>query len=169
MTKDGLWHSVLTTKYIKNKSMVAWLREKKFCTRRVSIIWRGFLQTLPQLGRHLAWQVGNGSDILIDVDLIISAHSSFILPEELRSYPEDLDICTLSQAHNILPDSQSYWYTADELGIDGVQKEAWDSYTVGLAMGGIHVTTEVDSLVWDYNKIEGSISAKHAYDCIVKS
>ena len=105
LLKDGLWHHVLITKYLKNLSMVAWLRDKRFCTRRVSIIWRGFLQTLPWLGRHLAWQVGNGSDILIGVDSIISAHSSFILPEELRSYPEDLDICTLSQAHNILPDS----------------------------------------------------------------
>ena len=105
MMKDGLWHSVLSTKYMKNKSVVASLREKKFCTWRVSIIWRGFLQTLHWLGHHLAWQVGNGSDILIGVDSIISAHSSFILPEELRSYLEDLDIRTLSQAGNILPDS----------------------------------------------------------------
>ena len=152
ITKDGLWHSVLTTKYMKNLTVVAWLREKRFCTRRVSIIWRGFLQTLPWLGRHLAWQVGNGSDILIGVDPIIGAHSTFTLPEELRSYLEDLDICTLSQARNILPDSQSYWYTADELGIDGVWKEVWDSYIAGLALGGIHLTTQADTLVWDYNK-----------------
>ena len=113
--------------------------------------------------------MGNGSDILIGVDPIIGAHSSFIIPEGLRSYLEDLDICTLSQARNILPDSQSYWYTADELGIDGVWKEAWDSYTAGLDFCGIHLTTQADTLVWDYNKIEGSISTKHAYDCIVKS
>ena len=102
-----------------NLTVVAWLRDKRFSTQRISIIWRGFIQTLPWLGGHLAWQVGNGNDIWIGVDPIIGAPSSSTLPEELRSFLEDLDIYTLSQAHNILPDSQNYWYTADELGIVG--------------------------------------------------
>ena len=63
--------------------------------------------------------MGNGKGILISVDPIIGAPSSFIFVEELRSFLKDLDICTLSQAHNILPDSQEYLYIADELGIVG--------------------------------------------------
>ena len=102
---DGLWHHVLIAKYLKNIMVVAWLRDKRFSTQRVSIIWRGFIQTLPWLGRHLAWKVGNGNDIWIEVDPIIGDPSSSTLPKELRSFLEDLDICTLSQAHNILPDS----------------------------------------------------------------
>ena len=96
LMKEGLWHHVLIAKYLKNLTVVAWPKDKRFSTRWVSIIWRGFLQTLPWLGSHLAWQVGNGKDILIGVDPIIGAPSSYILLEELRLFLEDLDIGTLS-------------------------------------------------------------------------
>ena len=55
------------------------------------------------------------------------------------------------------------------MGLDGAWKEAWNSYTEGLVLGGICLTTQSDSLVWDFNKKDGSISAKHAYECIVNS
>ena len=113
--------------------------------------------------------MGDGKDILIGVDPIIGAHTSYILPEELRTFLEDLDIGTLSQAHNILPDAQHYWYTADELGLEGLLKEVWNAYTEGLVNGGIHLSSLADSLVWDFNKKEGTISAKYAYECIVNS
>ena len=169
LLKDNLWHHVLIYKYLKKLSVIDWLRNKRFSSRSVSIIWRGFLQILPWLGNHLAWKDGNGNDILLGVDPIIGTHNFYILPEELRSYLEDLDISTLSQAHNILPDAWSYWYTADELGLGGSLKEAWNAYTKGLLSGGIHLSPLSDSLVWDFNKKEGTISAKCAYDCIVHS
>ena len=43
LSNDGMWHRVLTNKYMKHLSVVAWLRGKRFCSRGVSIIWRGFL------------------------------------------------------------------------------------------------------------------------------
>ena len=113
--------------------------------------------------------MGNGIDIWIGIDPMIDVSSSHLLPEEPRSYLEDLDIKTLSQAHNTLPDSQHYWYTAEELCIDGVWKEAWNTYTRGLVHCGIRLSTHIDSLVWDFNKKDGSISAKLVYDCIVNS
>ena len=121
---DGLWHQVLSNKYLKHLTVVAWLRGKRFCTRGVSTIWRGFLQTLPWLGSHLAWQVGNGNDILIGIDPVIGVPPSLTLPVELRSFLEDLDINILSQARNTLLDSQHYYYTSEDLCIDGVRKDA---------------------------------------------
>ena len=44
---DSLWHQVLITKYLKQTTVITWLREKKFSSRGVSAIWRGFIQTLP--------------------------------------------------------------------------------------------------------------------------
>ena len=52
---DSLWHRVLTTKYLKQTSVVSWLRGKNFRTRGVSTFWRGFIQTIPWMGHHLAW------------------------------------------------------------------------------------------------------------------
>ena len=80
------------------------------------------------MGNHLAWQAGHGKNILLGVDLIVGAHTSFSLPEDLRLYLEDLDICTLSQAHNSLSNARSYWYTADDLDLGDTFKQAWNVY-----------------------------------------
>ena len=53
--------------------------------------------------------------------------------------------------------------------MDGEWKEAWNTYTRNLILSGIHLTTQPDSLVWEYNKKDGIISADKVYDCIVKS
>ena len=103
--------------------MISWLQRKNFSTRGVSAFWRGFIQAIPWLGHHLAWQVGNGRDISIGVDPLIGIPHSYLLPEGLRTYLEDLDITSLARAHNSLPDAQHYWYTVEELLLDGEWKE----------------------------------------------
>ena len=97
LQNDGLWHHVLINKYLKNLSVVAWLRGKNFNFQGVSVIWKGFLLTLPWLGRSLAWQVGNDNNVLLDIDPIINIPNSLTLPAGFREYLEDLDIATLSQ------------------------------------------------------------------------
>ena len=113
--------------------------------------------------------MGNGDNILLGIDPIVGSHSSFILPEDLRSYLEDLNICTLSQAHNSLINAQSYWFTTDDLDLGGTFKSIWTEYVEGLSGAGIRLTDCPDELVWVYNKKSGSISARNAYDCIVRS
>ena len=54
------------------------------------------MEVIPWMGMHLAWQVGNGDSILLGIDPIVGSHSVFSLPEDLRLYLEDLDICKLS-------------------------------------------------------------------------
>ena len=109
-------------------SVVDWLRNKKFCTRGVSVFWRGFIQIIPWLGRYLAWNVGNGRDIQVGVDPLIGNSHTFLLPDGLRTYLEDLDIISLAQAHNSLPDAHGYWYSAEELLLEGEWKNAWNRY-----------------------------------------
>ena len=77
-------------------SVESWLRGKKFLSRGVSAIWKGFLLTLPWLGRHLSWQVGNGKSVLLGIDLIVGISNSLMIPQGLHEYLEDLDIVTLA-------------------------------------------------------------------------
>ena len=121
------------------------------------------------MGCHLTWQVGNGNDIWIGIDPVIGIPTSHLFPDGLRFYLEDLDIKTLSEACNTLSDSQHYWYSAEELYLDGEWKEVWNSYTRNLDLNGIRLSSQSDSLIWDYNKKDGTISADKVYDCIVKS
>ena len=107
----GLWHQVLISKYLKNQSIVACLRETNFIIQHASVIWKGLIQTLPWIGKCLAWHVGNGMDILLGIDPIVGTLHIPELPSNFRAYLEDLGIATLSRAHNILPGQRTYWYT----------------------------------------------------------
>ena len=79
------------------------------------------------MGPHLTWLVGNGNNILIGTDPLIGNSVSFLFPEDFRSYLEDLGITTLALAHNILPDALHYWYTAEDLYLDGEWKDLWNT------------------------------------------
>ena len=169
LQSGGLWYQVLFVKYIKKGSITDWLRSKKFYRRNISVIWRGFIHILPWIGSNLAWQVGKGTEILVGVDPIAGTYSGFYLPEDLRSYLQDMDIVFLVQAHNSEPDALGYWYTAEDLNLGGHFYELWNDYTAGLISAGIRLVESDDELIWDYRKKKGSISARNAYDCIVSS
>ena len=119
---NDLWHQVLISKYLKNHSIVIWLRKKNFSIRKVSMIWKGFILILPWIGKYLAWQVGNGMDIQLGIDLIFGIQHCPVLPYDFRDYLKDLGISSLSQAHNILPGQHPYWYTVEDLNITGIGK-----------------------------------------------
>ena len=104
---------------MKKLPLHSWLREKSFFLRNASVIWRGFLLTLSWLGKGLLWQVGNGSAIRLGVDPVVGMGSSFILPRDLRDYLEDYGICTLAQARNQTSFALGYWFSVDELDLQG--------------------------------------------------
>ena len=56
---------------------------------------------------------------------------------------------------------------AEELYIVGDWKLSWYSFTRSLELGGIRLNTQSDSMIWAYNKYDGSVSAKLVYDSIV--
>ena len=120
---NGLRHRVLISKSLKHHSIVSWLRVKNFSTRQVSVIWKGFILILPWIGKHLAWHVGNGKDILLDIDPIIGTFPCPELSSDFRDYLEDLGVTYLSQAHNTLPGQHPYWYIAEDLNVAGEWKD----------------------------------------------
>ena len=151
---------------MKNLPLHSWLREKCFSPQSASIIWRGFLQTIPWLGRGLIWQVGNGSAIRLGVDPIVGLGSTFLLPCDLRDYLEDYGICTLAQARNQTPFASSYWFSADDLDLQGDWKIIWENFMRGLEFGRIRLSDHYDSLLWSYKKYVGPLIAAMGYDCI---
>ena len=96
LQKDGLWNDVVVNKYIKKHSVETWLRGKHFNLRGVSVFWKGFILTLPWIGKSLAWQVGCGKNVLIGTDPIIGVHEFITFPVKFKEYLEDIDITLLS-------------------------------------------------------------------------
>ena len=113
--------------------------------------------------------MGDGNDILISMDPVIGNPAAFHFPEDLRTYLEDLGIITLAQVHNSLLDAHHYWFTAEELYLEGDWKNIWNTFIRCLDLNGIRLTNTSDSLIWEFNKISGLISADKVYECIVNS
>ena len=99
----------------------------------------------------------------------MGASYSGSLPLGLLDFLDDMEINTLARACNTLPGSSHYWYNAEDLCISGTWKSAWDSFTNALDLGGIQLYTRADSLIWDFNKQNGSVTANLVYDSIVLS
>ena len=151
---------------MKKLPLHTWLREKCFFIQNSSIIWKGFLKTLHWIGKGILWQVGNGSDIHLGVDLVVGLSNSFILPDDLRAYLEDYGINTLAQASNKTPFAAGYWFTAEELDLCGDWKYLWDNYIRGLEYNRIHLKDLSDTLLWSHSNYVGTISAVKGYECI---
>ena len=96
MNNGGIWHQILKAKYMKNMTVHNWCRIKYFRHWDISIIWKGFLETLQWIGKGLIWLVGNGSEVRVGADPIVGLGCSFILSDDLRLYLEDYGICTLN-------------------------------------------------------------------------
>ena len=58
---------------------------------------------------------------------------------------------------------------AEDLCVTGDWKIIWDSFMQSLEIGGIRLNTLSNSLIWDFNKHDGAVTAKLVYDCIVHS
>ena len=150
--------------------MHSWLREKYFRVRNVSVIWKGFLLTLPWLGKGILGQVGNDSDIRLSVDPVVGLGSSFILPDDLRAYLEDYGICTLAQARNKTSFASGYWFTVEDLDLCGDWKSCWENYVRGMEYSRIRLKDLRDSFLWSHNNYVGPLTAANlGYEGIISN
>ena len=141
-------------------SLQSWFRLKKFRHWNASLIWKGFIKTLPWIGKGLLWQVGNGTEVRVGVDPIVGLGCSYILPDELRYYLEDYGICTLDQARN---HTTRFWFSAEELDLCEEWSNPWKLYIRGLEFNRIRLKEETDSLLWSFSYYVGPISAAKGY------
>lgn len=63
--------------------------------------------------------------------------------------------------------SLSYWFTAQDLGLDNDLIEEWNQYILYLNKAGIRLSSSWDKLVWYFNNESETIFAKAAYSTIV--
>ena len=135
LNSSGIWNKLISVKYLKNRPIHTWLREKIFVVGNVSILWRGFVDTLSWIGKGLIWNVGNGSSIQVGADPMVGFGTNYILPIGLREYLEDYGIVTLNHARNLTTSATSYWFTAADLDLCNEWKFHWDRYIWGLEYG----------------------------------
>ena len=160
----GTWSDIISHKYLKILSVDDWLHNQHFPVQGTSFFLNGFIRTLSWITRQLGWKVGDGRCIRLRIAPTVDLNSTVLLPEGLRDYLYDYCISHINQARNMDPNAnhQSYWLSATDLDLDGIQVVQWTDYVNGLAHGGIILQETEDTLLWMHNKVSVSVSASLA-------
>ena len=78
-------------------------------------------------------------------------------------------IYTLDQARNLTSSAHKYWFTAEDLDLEGEWNILSDNFIAGLEYGRIRLSDQCDSLLWSRDHYVGALTATHGYECIVST
>jgi len=87
---QGFWSDVIREKYLKNMLVVEWIRRGKNWIPSMSICWKG-----------LAWKVGRGDQVLLEIDPFIGEAKVFRLSLAILTYLINFGIGYMDQIKNI--------------------------------------------------------------------
>ena len=74
----------------------------------------------------------------------------------------------LKQAFMVREDMDPGWISSKDLRLQGDLDLEWDSYVSHLYSTGVILTKCSDRLAWTFNKKNGNVSAKLAYQSLVE-
>ena len=69
----GMWSKVIKVKYLKNRSVLKWLKSNKVYSKGISSCWNNLLRAFLVLKDRLAWSLGNGQSIKIGEDPMVES------------------------------------------------------------------------------------------------
>ena len=75
----GLWNEIIKEKYLRNKTMITWIRNTNKKGSNASNIWRGLINYFPSMGNSLVWKIGNTNQVKIGEDSFIGGERFYNL------------------------------------------------------------------------------------------
>jgi hypothetical protein len=80
---ESLWKKLVYHKYIFPDSIEEWIRRPIKELLNCSVIWKSLTKYFSVVGEGLAWQVGNGTRVIIHLYPLMDSGRSHLLPQEL--------------------------------------------------------------------------------------
>jgi hypothetical protein len=112
---ENLWTQVVSQKYIHLDSIEDWIRRLVKDCLNCSIIWKALLKPFLVIGDRLAWRIGKGSKVRIDIDPWPGSGHSRILLDDVKGELHTNGDLFLNQI--VDPTHSSLW------------KQEWKSHT----------------------------------------
>lgn len=114
--------------------------------------------------------VGNGYQIKLGMDRIIGVNSTGLLSTETLQLLHDRGLFYLNQVHICHTNDRrdAHWLTARALHLSGTVGVEWQSYTNGLTHVGIVLNEYLDTMVWENEGVDGTVSTVEAYTYYVE-
>ena len=85
----------MSSKYFSGFYAIEWVRSHVKHSQNGSICWKAFVEAFLLISKHLAWEIGNISQVKIGEDPWVGSRGSFKFPEHLISNLHDNGIFAL--------------------------------------------------------------------------
>lgn len=141
-----------------------WIRDGPGCRGNMSVIWRGLLELLPSMISELVWLVGVGSLVRVGIDNFVGGDESYKISSRLIETLHSKGYYTLNHVCSSSQELDNYWMNAEYLRLEGPLAREWMGYTLTLSRLGIGVSEQPDALMWKWNKIDGVVITRSAFD-----
>lgn len=165
----GLWGEITRKKYLKGVEVVSWLQKKHTSFPSASIIWKNIFYVLPIVKNWVAWKVGSGLRVLLGLVPFIGVGSGYRLSDGLLVHLHCQGLYSLAQffkvgSSNIL--GPQAWPSAQDIGLPASFAGEWNSFIQVINLSGLTLSDEPDSLAWTWNKEDGVVTVKEAYNAL---
>jgi len=152
---------------MKGLSLELWIRYKLYRQSGGSIFWRSVCRHIHWILRGLSWQIGNGHSLCIGLDPYASLKDdSYRLPDHMVITLQNRGLDRLANIGQLSDNHNHYWLDNGDLGFTGSDCDIWDRYLGLLYRDGIRLSTNADTLIWDFS-LDGCITVKSLYDHMI--
>ena len=160
-----LWHEVMIKKYINNKTMEEWFRQRRFSWSGSSNFWRALTASLSIIINWSVWKLGNGMVIRIGSDPLVGSHTYYKLSKSPILNLKALGIESLAQAGTSEVEDITFtrWKKDEPPGLVGDQKEEWNNFFKGMVGSDFVINNSKYILLWSWDQKRGNVNANLAY------
>lgn len=166
--EKGLWDSIIQAKYLGGVDVGIWMGTGTRSRVSSSKIWYNLLSALPILNFSLCWKVGCGNMISIGTDPILGIGEGHRLSDELITTLHDRGIFVLN---HLWTSSAVHADTRELIDISDLPVALlmeWSVFRLSLLGAGIQIQAEPDRLVWEFNPLHGTVTARLAYTYLME-
>lgn len=165
LNRVGIWKRIINDKYLKNQSLVTWIKDGAGVPGAISYIWRRKMKIKHWLLGNLKWHIGSIFGVDTGLDPIYGFVGEHTLPFPLIQHLHNLGIYYINQLQ--VPTSpfilHPMWPGLWDLGLFGTLAMAWDIYVYNLNRTAIFLSDCEDIYSWDGNTLPGQVLVEEAY------
>ena len=97
MKTSSLWSRVIKQKYLYGVNLADWIREPRKVHTGGSVIWKAIIKSFHLIESKLAWDIGNGEQVLIGRDPWVGSFHQHVLPDDVVEALRHNGFTTLNQ------------------------------------------------------------------------
>lgn len=159
----SLWSQAIRMKYLGNKDVYYWYRNRFMWPSQELAIWRSFQKVLPFFYKNIIWKLQTGNSALIRFDAIMGVEMDPPIAPQLLSILHQKGLFYWAQVIKEWKEAIPQWKSNRELGLEGTTAAQWNKIIWTMKNAGIYKTEDSDSIVWQVKKGRSNVLVRDIY------